>query len=254
MYLIDNPWFYAVAVPAVLISGISKVGFGGGFGGLSVPLLSLAISPVQAAGIMLPILCLMDLLGMRAYQGRWDRNNVRLLLPGALAGIALGTVCFDLLNEQAIRVLVGVIALGYAVSYWLELAPSRARAGVSVNRGVFWSTTAGFASFIAHAGGPALMVYLLPQRMDKSVFVGTTVVFFLVVNYVKLLPYGMLGQLSPVNLEVSLLLLPLAWLGVVLGQWAHGRVNERLFYRVSYLLLFVTGARLIYDGSLRMLP
>ena len=254
MQFIDNPWFYAVAIPAVLIAGVSKVGFGGALGGLSVPLMSLIISPVQAAGIMLPILCLMDLFGVRAYQGRWDRNNMRLLLPGALAGILLGTLCFDLLNEQAIRVIVGVIAIGFAVTTWLELAPQRGRAGVSAAKGLFWSTTAGFASFLAHAGGPALMVYLLPQRMDKTVFVATTVVFFLVVNYVKLVPYGMLGQLSAVNLEESLLLLPLAPIGVALGLWAHGKVNEMLFYRVSYVLLFATGARLIYDGSLKMLP
>jgi uncharacterized protein len=251
---IDNPWFYAVAIPAVLLAGVSKVGFGGAFGGLSVPLMSLAISPVQAAGIMLPILCLMDLFAVRAYQGRWDRNNMRLLLPGALVGVALGTLCFDLLNEQALRVIVGVIAIGFAIATWLELSPRRGRTGVSVPKGLFWSAIAGFSSFLAHTGGPALMVYLLPQRLDKTVFVATTVVFFFVVNYVKLVPYGMLGQLSAVNLEESLLLLPLAPVGVVLGTWVHGKVKEILFYRVSYALLFVTGARLIYDGSLKLLP
>jgi uncharacterized membrane protein YfcA len=250
---IYNPWFYVVAIPAVLIAGISKAGFGGSFGGLSVPLMSLAISPIEAAGILLPILCLMDLIGARAYRGRWDRNNMRLLLPGGLVGIALGTLCFDLLSEQALRVLVGVIAIGFAVTYWLELTPQRGRTGVSVNKGLFWSATAGFTSFLAHSGGPALMVYLLPQRLDKTVFVGTTVMFFLVINFVKLVPYGALGQLSALNLEVSLLLLPLAPLGVALGVWAHGKVKETLFYRVSYFLLFVTGVRLICDGSLKML-
>jgi uncharacterized membrane protein YfcA len=251
--IISDPWFYAVAIPAVLIAGVSKVGFGGAFGGLSLPLMALSTSPVQAAGILLPILCLMDLFAMRAYRGRWDRANMRLLLPGALVGIVLGALCFDLLNEQVIRVMVGVVALGFALTTWLELTPQRNRTGVSVNKGLFWSAMAGFTSFLAHSGGPALMVYLLPQRMDKSVFVGTTVIFFLVVNLVKLIPYGMLGQLSTVNLETSLVLLPLAPLGVALGIWAHGKVKELLFYRVSYLLLFFTGARLIYEGSLKLL-
>lgn len=254
MELIDNPWFYAVAIPAILIAGISKAGFGGASGGLSVPLMSLIISPMQAAGIILPILCLMDLFGVRAYQGRWDRSNMRLLLPGAITGIALGTLCFGLLNEQAVRVLVGVIAIGFALSTWLNLSPDRGRTGVSVSKGLFWSTAAGFGSFIANAGAPALMVYLLPQRLDKTVFVATTVLFFLVVDYVKLLPYGMLGQLSRVNLEMSLVLLPLAPIGVALGLWAHGKVNETVFYRLSYLLMFATGARLIYDGSLKLFP
>jgi uncharacterized membrane protein YfcA len=253
MEYIDNPWFYAVAIPAVLIAGVSKAGFGGAFGGLSVPLMSLTIPPVEAAAILLPILCLMDLFGARAYQGRWDRSNLRSLLPGAFAGIALGTLCFDLLSDQAIRVIVGVIAIGFAVTNWLELAPSRHRVAASPAKGFFWSTTAGFSSFLANAGGPALMIYLLPQRLDKSVFVATTVMFFLVINFAKLVPYGMLGQFSTSNLQASLLLLPLAPLGVALGLWAHGKVKELLFYRIAYVLLFVTGARLVFDGSLNLL-
>ncbi len=255
MQFVDNPWFYLVAIPAVLIAGVSKVGFGGAFGGLSVPLLALVISPVQAAGIMLPILCLMDLLGFRAYQGRWDKANMRVILPGALVGIALGTLCFDLLgrNDAAIRLIVGTIAVGFALSNWLELMPRTGRDGVSVPKGVFWSFVSGFTSFVAHSGGPALLVYLLPQRLDKTVFVATTVAFFLVVNYVKLIPYAFLGQLSAINLETSMLLLPLALIGVWLGQWAHGKVKEMLFYRLSYLLLFATGARLMYDGTLTLL-
>jgi uncharacterized membrane protein YfcA len=250
---ISDPWFYAVAIPAVLLAGISKVGFGGAFGGLSVPLMSLVISPVQAAGIVLPILCLMDLFAVRAYRNRWDRANIKLLLPGALVGIVLGALCFDYLNDQAIRVMVGVIALGFALTTWLELMPRHVRTGASVGKGLFWSTVSGFTSFLANSGGPPLMVYLLPQRMDKSVFVGTTVVFFLVLDIVKLVPFTMLGQFTHVNLATSLLLLPLAPLGVVLGIWAHSRVKELLFYRVSYVLLFITGARLIYEGSLKLL-
>jgi uncharacterized protein len=250
---IDNPWFYAVAIPAVLIAGVSKAGFGGAFGGLSVPLMSLAISPIEAAAIMLPILCLMDLFSVRAYQGRWDRTNLRALLPGAFVGIALGTLCFDLFSDQAIRIIVGAIAIGFAITNWLELAPYQGRAAASPGRGLFWSTTAGFTSFLANAGGPALMIYLLPQRLDKTVFVATTVVFFLVINFAKLVPFGMLGQFSTSNLLASLLLLPLAPIGVWLGIWAQGKVKEMLFYRIAYILLFVTGVRLVCDGSLRLL-
>jgi uncharacterized protein len=250
---IADPWFYLIAIPAVLIAGVSKVGFGGAFGGLSVPLLALVISPVQAAGILLPILCLMDLFGFRAYQGRWDRTNMRIILPGALVGIVLGTLCFDLMNDAAIRLLIGTIAVGFALINWLELVPRAGRAGVSIPKGAFWSTAAGFTSFVGHSGGPAILVYLLPQRLDKTVFVATSVVFFCVVNCAKILPYAWLGQLSQINLETSLLLLPLAPLGVWLGQWAHGKVKEMLFYRVSYVLLFVTGARLMYDGTLKLL-
>ncbi|MEJ0047781.1 MAG: sulfite exporter TauE/SafE family protein [Rhodospirillales bacterium] len=240
-------------MPAVLIAGVSKVGFGGAFGGLAVPVMSLVISPVQAAGILLPILCVMDLFGLRAYEGRWDRANMRIILPGALVGIVLGTLCFDMMNDAAIRLIVGTIAVGFALSNWLDLVPNRGRAGVSVGKGLFWSTLSGFTSFVGHSGAPPILVYLMPQRLDKSVFVATTVVFFCVVNYVKIVPYGFLGQLSATNLETSMLLLPAAPAGVWLGQWAHGKVKEMLFYRLSYLLLFAAGARLMYDGALKLL-
>jgi uncharacterized membrane protein YfcA len=111
-----------------------------------------------------------------------------------------------------------------------------------------WGSIAGFTSFGVHAGGPPVNVYLLPQQLDKTMFVGTTVLFFTIVNYVKLIPYGMLGQLNFSNLSTSALLSPLAPAGVWLGVHLHNRVNQRLFYRICYLFLFITGIKLLYDG------
>jgi len=84
--LIADPLFHAVGVPAVLLTGISK----GGFGGVGVPLMALAIPPVQAATILLPVLCLMDLVGLGAYFGKWEKPTLRIVLPGALLGIVAG--------------------------------------------------------------------------------------------------------------------------------------------------------------------
>lgn len=247
--MIEDPRFYLLAVPAVLILGISKGGFGGGLGSLAVPLVALVVSPVQAAAVLLPILCVMDVHGAWVYRGRWDTGNLKILMPAALIGLAAGTATFSYLDARAIRIIIGAVAVGFTVHHWIRglLATRRSR-GASIGRGTFWGAVSGFTSFIAHASGPPLGVYLLPQRMDKTRFLATTIVFVLFMNYVKLVPYAWLGQFSGENLLTSLALLPIAPFGMWLGIWLHRVVPEELFYRVCYLLLFLAGLRLLYDG------
>ncbi|HZP92421.1 MAG TPA: sulfite exporter TauE/SafE family protein [Burkholderiales bacterium] len=250
--MISDPRFYFLAVPVILLTGISKSGFGGALGGLAVPLLSLAIPPAEAAAIMLPILCVMDVAGIRRFAGAFDWRNLRILLPGALAGVAAGTLCFGLLNEGWLLLLVGAIGVGFPAMNWLGVAQRQAPAAVSVPRGAFWSALSGFTSFICHNGGAPLLVYLLPQRLERRLFVGTTVMFFFVVNYAKLVPYYFLGQLRLGNLSTSAALLPLAPAGVYLGLWLQHRISNEMVYRTATALLFATGWKLIWDGA-RML-
>ena len=247
--MIEDPRFYLLAVPAVLILGVSKGGFGGGLGSLAVPLVALVVSPLQAAAVLLPILCVMDVHGAWVYRWRWDTANLKILMPAALIGLAVGTVTFSYLDARAIRVIIGAVAVGFTVYHWLGslLATRRAR-GVEVVRGTFWGAVSGFTSFIAHASGPPMSIYLLPQRMDKTRFLATTIIFVLFMNYLKLVPYAWLGQFSGENLRTTLVLLPLAPLGMWLGIWLHRIVPEDVFYRVCYLLLFLAGLKLLYDG------
>jgi len=247
--------FYPVAAIAILITGISKSGFGGGSGGVAVPLMSIFIAPPEAAGIMLPILCAMDLFGVHAYRGKWSLAHLRVLLPGAIVGITLGAFAFGALPVNAIRLLLGVIAVTFALNRWLRLserlATRLARESGPPGRlaGVFWGSVSGFTSTLAHAGGPPFAIWMLPQRLDKTVLVATSVVFFLVVNYVKLVPYAFLGQLSTANLSTALMFSPLAPIGIALGVWLHKRMSERVFYAISYSLLFATGLKLIWDAA-----
>jgi uncharacterized membrane protein YfcA len=247
-WMITDPLFYALAIPAILITGISKSGFGGAMGGLAVPLMSLVIPPAEAAGIMLPILCTMDAIGLRRFAGSFDWPNLRVILPGAIVGIALGTLCFGLLNKGWLLLLVGAIGIGFPLLNWSGLARRQQPAGVSVVKGGFWSALSGFTSFICHTGGAPLLVYLMPQQLERKLFVGTTVMFFLVVNYVKLVPYYFLGQLQPTNLLMALVLLPLAPIGVYVGLWMQQRVTDSTVYRWANILLFATGCKLIWDG------
>ncbi|GIK87884.1 MAG: UPF0721 transmembrane protein [Betaproteobacteria bacterium] len=246
--------FYPVAVLAILVTGISKSGFGGGAGGIAVPLMSIFIAPPEAAGIMLPILCAMDLFGVHAYRGKASWRHLRALLPGALIGIALGGLAFGALPVDAIRLLLGIIAVTFALNRWFglseRLAARLARAEGPPGRaaGALWGGLSGFTSTLAHAGGPPFSIWMLPQRLDKTVLVATSIVFFLVVNYAKLVPYAMLGQLNAGNLSASLLFAPLAPLGIWIGVWLHKRMTESTFYAISYALLFATGLKLVYDA------
>jgi uncharacterized protein len=245
--MVTDPWFYATAIVAVLIVGVAKGGLAGGIGIVGVPLLALTIGPIRAAAIMLPILMLMDVFALRAWWGRWDNANLRTMIPGAVLGTLIGYATFQLLSADAMRVLVGVIALGYALNWFFARGRSTAKPA-SLGRGTFWSTLSGFTSFSVHAGGPPIQVYLLSQQLDKGVFQATSVVFFFIVNWLKLGPYALLGQLNLANLSTSLVLAPLAPLGIWLGAALHARIDERLFYRVIYASLVLIGGKLIYDG------
>lgn len=192
--MIEDPVFYALAIPALFLTGISKGGFGSGLGIVAVPMMALVIPVTQAAAVMLPILCLMDVFGVLGYRKSWDRANMRIMVPGAVLGIGLGTVTFGVLDEGWVRLLIGLIAVVFTAQRLLGLFPKDAAPGPNVAKGMFWSAMSGFTSFVAHAGGPPLSVYLLPQRLDKTVFAGTTVLFFAFVNYAKLIPYAGLAS------------------------------------------------------------
>ncbi len=253
--LITDPWFYAVAIPVVILTGISKTGFPGVFAGMAVPVLSLVISPVQAAAIMLPVLCIIDLWGLSAYRGVWDRRNMKILVTGATVGIALGGFAFGTLSDDAVKLITGGIAVAFGLNNLFGWARRpRPPTQASWKKGLPWSTLSGFTSTIAHAGGPPAYVYLIPQRMDRALYVGTTVWFFSYVNFAKLVPYGLLGQLGGANIVTALALTPLVPLGVWLGKWLQGRVkSDALFYRISYWAMLVTGIKLLWDAITHLL-
>jgi len=245
--LISDPWFYVTAVVAILILGIAKGGFAGGIGLVAVPLMSLSIEPARAAAILLPILMLMDAAALRPWWGKWDAHNLRTTAPGAVLGTGIGLILFDRLSPDALRVMVGTIALVFSLRWWFTTRPGPTRSA-SYARGTFWSTLAGFTSFSVHAGGPPLHIYLLSQRLDKSTFQATTVAFFFAINWLKLGPYAWLGQLDSSNLTMSLVLAPIAPVGIVIGSRLHHRIDETAFFRIVYASLVVLGLKLIWDG------
>ncbi|MBS0426222.1 MAG: sulfite exporter TauE/SafE family protein [Proteobacteria bacterium] len=245
--LITDPVFYAVAVPAVLLLGVSKSGFGAGFGSLAVPLMSLAVPVPQAAAIMMPLLLVMDLLGLAAFRRDFDGRLLRFLVPWALLGTVAGTLLFRVLPAHTVAGIVGVFTLLFLAQRVLR-PPRPDDAPPSRPLGALLTVLSGFTSFISHAGGPPLNAYLIPLRLSPIVFTATVAYLFFVVNLSKWVPYAWLGLLDMRNLVTSLVLMPLAPLGVWVGVRVARRIDPVWFYRCVYAGMLLTGLKLVWDG------
>ena len=245
--MITDPWFYAVAVPAVLLMGISKSGFGAGFGALATPLIALAVPVPQAAAIMLPLLTVMDGFGVAALLRHCDRALLKLLMPAGLLGTAIGTASFGLFPVATVSGIVGGLTLLF-LAIRLVFPPKADAPPPPRWLGVLLGTASGFTSFVAHAGGPPIGFYVLPLRLTPVVTTATLAVFFAALNLSKWIPYAWLGLFDGRNLTTSLVLVPLAPVGVWIGVRIVKRISPVLFVRLFELGLLLTGVKLLADG------
>ncbi len=246
--MLTYAWFYFASVPAVLLYGIAKGGFGGAIAVISVPMMALVMPPTQAAAILLPILVVMDLLVVKTYWGVFDRRALLVLLPGGMVGLGLGYYSAEAMNEHYMRILIGALSLAFGAQMLSGLKGFSSTENHVVS-GSFFGALAGFTSFSIHAGGPPLTMYLMPKQLSPLLFAGTAGIFFAVVNLVKLVPYYALGQFTTVNLLYSLVLVPLAPLGVKFGHYLVKRSPPTFYYQVVSVCLVVVGAKLLWDGA-----
>ncbi|NBC94947.1 MAG: TSUP family transporter [Deinococcus-Thermus bacterium] len=240
----------AVGALAALWAGISKGGFGSGAAFASGLVLALIVDPATALGIMLPILMVIDLFTVRSFWGRWHPRSAWALILGAVPGTALGAALFAVAHDDALRLLIAAVALGFVGWQlagrlgWIRLRPTPFRWGTGLGTGVF----GGFTSFVSHAGGPPVAVFLLSQGLGKTTYQATTVLVFWVVNIVKVPPYAAMGFFTRDTLVLDLWLAPAALAGAWLGVRAHHVVPERIFFAITYVLLTATGLKLIWDA------
>jgi uncharacterized membrane protein YfcA len=243
-----------MAIISVSLIGIAKAGFGGGVGVIATPLLALTMPVADAAALLLPILIVADLFTVNHYRSQFDRAILKTLIPAAIVGIVLGSIFFRAFsqNDAIIKTGVGVISIAFVLYQWGKTAvlKSITQHPPSKPIGAILGALSGFTSTIAHVGGPPFAIYVLPQNLPRNVFVGTTAVFFMIVNLVKLIPYKMLGLLNIGNLIATILLIPVAFLGVRLGTWMNNKVNQQLFNWIVYTLLLLTGIQLVSGTSL----
>ncbi len=249
MELLHNPAFLVAAFFAVGIAGLSKGGFAGA-GIIATPILALVMPPVEAAALMLPILLIQDAYSLWTYRGTIDRRNIVILLPAAVVGIAAGYFLAAYLPEFVISALIGLISMVFAIRSLFfaraELAPAKK---ADVPAGLFWCAIAGFTSMFLHAGGPPFQIYVQPQKLERDLFIGTSTLFFAAVNWIKVPPYLMLGELNLDILKVSLVLAPLALITTYFGVKLVRRFSTESFYKIINVLLLLVGLKMMWSAG-----
>ena len=244
--MFDSWTLYALMAAATVFAGISKGGFGSGAAFASSAVLSLVLPPTIALGIMLPLLMLIDVATLRPYWQRWSWPEARLLILAGIPGVALGAALFTVANDDVLRFLIGAVGLSFvAYRLWPRSAPRR-QAPLWV--GWIAGLAAGFTSFISHAGGPPVAAFLLSRGLSKTTYQATTVLIFWAINVAKVVPFAFLGVFTLETLQADLWLAPFALVGAWLGVKAHHMVSDRLFFGLTYVMLVLTGLKLIWDA------
>jgi uncharacterized protein len=241
---------YLVAAVAVVFIGIEKAGFGGGL--IAVPLFLLVLDPKEALGIILPLLCACDLLAVWFYRKNFDRRNLLRLLPGAVAGIAIGSLLLGHVPDQKLKFWIGILSMLFVIYHFSKsqlLQKIKAYHPKGWHGPIFGSLV-GITSTLAHAGGPVATMYLFPQQMSRVLFVGTNIMLFAVVNALKLVPYLLLGIITWKRITFSASLSPLLPLGVFLGVWLNRKMSERVFSFLVYAITFLLGLQLAVGFNL----
>ena len=234
----------------MLLIGLSKGGFSG-LGALGTPLMALGMrDPVRAAAILLPILIAQDVVGVTAFRHSWNGRVLAAMLPGAVVGIALGYLLAAAISSSAVMAVLGAISILFgAFRLWAERG---GRIAASRNSpawvGSLFGIATGFTSQIAHAGGPPFQMWVMPRKLDRDTFVGTSAIFFAAVNWIKVPAYVALGQFTAANAAATIALLPVAVLASMAGIKLVRKVPMERFYTIIYWLLIVAGAKLLLDG------
>lgn len=252
---------YLMAAMGSFFIGLSKAGFGGGLGMLSTPLCVVAFGP-KAVGILLPLLCVGDVFSMYFYWKKWEVKNFWLLFPGILVGVVIGVQLFGRFTASHLNFLIGFLALsfvGFQVGRNYIAQHSKAFTP-SYRSGVPYGFFAGLTSTFAHGAGPVVTMFLLPQKMSKEVYMGTTIFIFSFINAFKL-PFFCIDQsiinlpffapkaiITAETLKIGLYCLPLVPLGVWIGVWLNRKFSDAHFFKIIYVLIAVAGADLIWNS------
>jgi hypothetical protein len=235
------------AIVATILIGVAKAGFGGGLGMLVTPLAALAFPPREALGIVLPLLIAGDAFSLYHYWRKWDARNVGWLLPGSLGGIGAGLMLIGVLDDHRLRQFIGGVSVSFIGMQWLRdaLGKHPERYHPKHWHGALFGLAAGVTTTLAHAAGPVVAMFLIPQRLPKEIFVGTTVLVFALINWIKMPFFLWQGLCTPETMLRSLWLVPVVPVGVWIGVWCNRRLSEKWFMRVVYVLVFATGLELM---------
>lgn len=242
------------AAAGVLFIGLSKAGFGGGLGMLTTPLCVLAFGaggrdPSFAIGTLLPLLCAGDAFSLYHYWGKWERRNLAFLIPGVVIGVVLGVGLIGRLSRRDLELAIGMLAISFVVFQFVKAAIFRAEGAFAPNHkvGVPCGIAAGVTSTFAHGAGPVVSLFLIPQQMPKEIYVGTTVLVFTWINWIKMPFFMAQGVITKETLLTGLCYFPIVPLGVWIGVKLNRLISEKIFMRLIYGLTFLAGLQLILN-------
>ena len=242
-----NILFFVTVVPAIILFGIAKSGLGGSIALISIPLMTIAMPLTNALGIILPILIFSDFIATYKYRKEYDLETLKLMVPFAVIGIFIGSLTFTFFSEELLKFIIGLMGFLFAGHYFFFKKNKEAKSDKNFLKGGVCSTIAGFTSFCVHAGGTPTSLYLLPLRMKKEIYVGTRIIFFACLNLFKLPLYINLSMTNFETFKQSLILFPVALLGILIGYKLLKIIEEKLFYNILYTLIFITSTKLLYD-------
>ena len=242
-----NLLFFFTVVPAIILFGIAKSGLGGSIALISIPLMTISMPLTTALGIILPILIFSDFIATYKYRKEFDLETLKLIVPFAAIGIIIGSFTFSYFSEELLKFIIGLMGFLFAGHYFFFKKNKEAKSKKNLLKGGICSTVAGFTSFSVHAGGTPTSIYLLPLRMKKEIYVGTRIIFFTFVNLIKLPLYINLSMMNFETFKQSLILFPVALIGILIGYQLLKIIEEKLFYNILYALIFVTSSKLIFD-------
>ena len=242
-----NLLFFLTIFPAILLYGIAKSGLGGSMSLISIPLMTLVMPLNQALGIILPILIFSDFIATYKYRKEFDLDTLKLIIPSAAIGIFIGSLTFSYFSEDLLKFIIGLMGFLFTGHYFLFKKNKEARSNKNFLKGGICSIVAGFSSFCVHAGGTPTSIYLLPLRMKKEIYVGTRIIFFTCVNLIKLPLYINLSMMNFEIFKKSVMLFPIALIGILIGYNLLKIIEEKLFYNILYILILLTSTKLLYD-------
>jgi uncharacterized membrane protein YfcA len=247
--MLSDPYILVAACIAVILVGLAKGGFSG-VGSLGTPIMALAMSPVQAAAVLLPILIVQDAVSVWAFRKTWNRRIVAIMFPGAVVGIIMGWAFAEILPVSAVMAALGLISVAFGLwRLWVERGGRIVAAAHAPDwTGVAAGVVCGFTSQIAHAGAPPFQIWVTPKKLPHQEFVGTSAIFFALMNWAKVPAYAALGEFTPDNLAMSAMLVPLAIASTLAGVWLVRRLDAPRFYTIVYVLMVGLGLKLIADA------
>jgi uncharacterized protein len=245
-----DPWFYIIGFIATFLMALGKGAFGGGLAIIGVPLMAMVVDPITAAIIIAPLVVFMDLFALRAFpSSTWSRPDLPWLLAGLFVGILIGWLTFEIVDRRIVTLLIASVTLAFTLRWFFKHRSTPPPPhDVQPLRATFLATLSGFTTFIAHAGGPPVAIYLLGRNLGKSVFAGTTIIVFMFGNIIKLVPYTKLALEQPMTMAAALVFAPIAPLGIYLGKKLHDRLDQDRMFFWCYILLLVTGTKMLWDS------